>query len=114
MSFPRFLLDTKPGPAVVFHADADRSPHFIIKAGAEGVVASVKCDGLWIKLAEHINGAEEWDNEVLIPLADVHDTITAVRAAFCDTPKEDSCPGCGGTTGGNHFDCENPERSATP
>jgi len=42
----------------------DRYPHFSIEAGATGTVTESSDDLICLRMDRHVEGAEEWDNEV--------------------------------------------------
>jgi hypothetical protein len=44
--------------------DVDRYPHFLARAGATGTVTTDD-DVFTVRMDEHIDGAEEWDNEIV-------------------------------------------------
>lgn len=52
------------GTKVRLKRNVERYPHFIAKKGSTGVVTSSDEDNLWVKMDEHLDGAEEWDNEI--------------------------------------------------
>jgi hypothetical protein len=42
----------------------ERFPHFTAPAGAVGVITRSEAFSIALKLDDHLDGAEEWDNEV--------------------------------------------------
>ena len=55
------------GQRVRLKRDVDRYPSFIAKKGMEGTVVAIPGPddmNLAVKMDDHIDGAEEWDNEV--------------------------------------------------
>lgn len=55
----------KVGARVRLKQDVERYPHFIAKAGSEGIVTSADPDDYGVRLDMPLPGAEEWDNQVL-------------------------------------------------
>lgn len=53
------------GTRVRLRRDVDRYPFFIAPEGATGTVVECSCDALLVKMDEHIDGCEEWDNEIM-------------------------------------------------
>ncbi len=53
------------GDRVRVRSELEFFPHFIVKPGATGVVswAQEGCP-VWVKMDDHIDGCEYWDNEV--------------------------------------------------
>ncbi len=45
--------------------NVERFPHFIARAGMVGTVTEATEEIVCIKMDEHLDGAEEWDNEVV-------------------------------------------------
>lgn len=70
MSASNALMNETPAPTLVVGArvrlkeDVDRFPHFIAPAGATGTISGIEAGITWVKMDEHIPGAEEWDNEI--------------------------------------------------
>jgi hypothetical protein len=64
------LLNAPPklppiGARVRLRRDVERYPHFIARAGMVGTVTEADADsGVSVKLDEHLDGAEEWENQV--------------------------------------------------
>lgn len=54
----------REGARVRLTRDVDRYPHFVAPKGAEGTITKNWDDLIAVKLDEHLEGAEEWDNEV--------------------------------------------------
>jgi hypothetical protein len=54
------------GSRVALAQDIDRFPHFIANKGEMGKVVDVTDDFVSVKMDNHISGAEEWDNEVMV------------------------------------------------
>lgn len=52
------------GTRVRLRHDVDRYPHFIALKGMLGTVAIVQSGLIGVRLDEHLDGAEDWDNEV--------------------------------------------------
>lgn len=55
----------RPGHCVRFVAPVDRRPHFLVQAGETGIVVDVE-GSVTILLDELHDGAEDWDNELII------------------------------------------------
>lgn len=53
------------GARVVLAGTIDRFPHFMVKAGATGVVTVSDERTIAVKMDDHVKGAEEWDNEIV-------------------------------------------------
>lgn len=51
------------GAIVSFKRDVHRHPHFIVRAGMRGVVTHNDGEEVHVKLFDHLEGAEEWNNE---------------------------------------------------
>ncbi len=74
----------KVGARVRLRQDVDRYPHFIAREGSTGVVSHSDDENFWVKLDDHLDGAEEWDNEVQWFgdfLRDVNDDLEVVTVA---------------------------------
>ena len=55
----------KVGDRVKLLRDVDRFPDFIAHKGATGTVCCVEINGdLAVTMDDHIDGAEEWDNDI--------------------------------------------------
>jgi hypothetical protein len=54
------------GQRVRVKRDLDFYPHFQLKAGDEGVIVEVVSGDtlVWVCIDRHVEGCEEWDNEV--------------------------------------------------
>lgn len=53
------------GSRVRLKQDIERFPHFFVPAGATGTVSCADDDAtFWVRMDEHIEGAECWDNEI--------------------------------------------------
>lgn len=83
-------MTTKPilsqltvGTRVRLVSPADRYPNFIVMPGGMGTVADVSDECLWVKMDEHIDGAEEWDNciEWYLPCDDPCESLSIVEYA---------------------------------
>lgn len=55
----------KVGDRYVLSRDVDRYPHALVAAGSAGVVVSADKDAIDLKLDEHIEGLDEWDNALV-------------------------------------------------
>jgi len=53
------------GQRVRLRRNVERYPHFIAGAGLTGTVSYVDAAMVGVKMDEHIDGCEEWDNEVM-------------------------------------------------
>jgi len=53
------------GQRVRLRRNVERFPHFIAGAGLTGTVSYVDAAMVGVKMDEHIDGCEEWDNEVM-------------------------------------------------
>jgi len=62
------------GARVRLRHDVDRYPHFIAPAGALGTVTTID-DVYCVRMDDNIDGAGDWDNEVLWSLTDGDDPI---------------------------------------
>lgn len=76
--------DTTPyhGMRVRWPGPGDHHPHFVVPEGATGTVIRSSADGdpaIVVRLDQHLDGAEEWDNEVHWPLADVQHFFAEVE-----------------------------------
>lgn len=54
---------------------ADRFPFFLVHPGAKGTVTEVSEHLVTIKMDDHIDGCEEWDNEVIYNLPEHEDEL---------------------------------------
>ena len=59
--------DTKiaEGKRVRLLQNVDRFPHFVARKGITGTVTEVTDQFVSVKMDDHIDGAEEWDNEIV-------------------------------------------------
>ena len=77
------LLRLRPGDPVRLLRGAGRYPHFILGAGATGVISSNELEPdlhwgtLWVRIDEHVPGAEEWDNRVSFSI-DFYGSLEAI------------------------------------
>lgn len=53
------------GARVRLKCNVERFPHFIAKAGSEGIVTSADPEDYSVRLDEPLSGAKEWDNQVI-------------------------------------------------
>lgn len=58
-------IDLKMGDRVRLRRDVERYPHFIARAGMTGTVVIADHDTIAVRMDEHLDGCEEWDNEVI-------------------------------------------------
>lgn len=54
---------------------ADRFPFFLVPPGAKGTVTEVSDNVVCIKMDEHIDGCEGWDNEVIYNLPEYEEEL---------------------------------------
>lgn len=55
----------QPGYQFTLRRDVDRFPDFVARKGMTGTVVSVLQDGtIAARMDQHLDGAEEWDNEI--------------------------------------------------
>jgi len=56
--------EMKVGSRVALATDVDRFPNFVANKGEMGTVTVMDTDAVYIKMDNHIDGAEEWNNEI--------------------------------------------------
>jgi hypothetical protein len=59
------LTDLNVGDRITLIDEVDRFPHFIASKGAKGTVEFTEADTICISMDDHIDGCEEWDNEIV-------------------------------------------------
>lgn len=58
-------IKIQPGYRFTLRHDVDRYPDFVARQGNTGTVTAVQADGLIVaRMDNHIEGAEQWDNEL--------------------------------------------------
>lgn len=57
-------VPVKVGDRVELARDVDRFPHFLAPKGLTGVVSSLDEYVITVRLDEHLDGAEDWENEI--------------------------------------------------
>jgi hypothetical protein len=62
----------KVGDRVVLMRDEERFDHFVMPAGLIGVVTLVEVDTCHIRMEQPVEGAEHWDNELIIGRDDLY------------------------------------------
>lgn len=67
------------GTPVILTADVDRFPDAYVRAGAIGIVVEWSDGGVFVELAEPVDGLEEWDNVLAVHYPD-EDGNAPVRA----------------------------------
>ena len=87
------------GSRIRLRHDIDRFPHFIARKGSTGVVTRSDDDLFSVKMDEHIDGAEEWGNEVMwtddfLGEADGDVEVMAIRTRR-NHRRNATCPKCG-------------------
>ena len=53
------------GTQIMLRRSIDRFPHFIVEQGATGTVVEFSDGLVRVKMDDHIEGCEEWDNEIV-------------------------------------------------
>ena len=53
------------GQRVTLVHEADRFPHALVPAGATGTVNHVDAGMIGVRLDEHVEGLEEWENDLM-------------------------------------------------
>lgn len=65
----------RAGDRVRLRELVERFPHFEAPAGATGTVTVADRGGVWVRLDEHLPGAEEWANEIHFETADEAESV---------------------------------------
>ena len=73
----------KEGERVELKHDVDRRPHFVAEAGEQGTVSYTHDDAhggtIAVRMDTHIDGAEEWNNEVQWDAAIVNGVLVSAN-----------------------------------
>lgn len=59
------LSDLKVGDRICLVDYVERYPNFIADPGMTGTITTIDGFEIWAKMDKHIDGCEEWDNEIL-------------------------------------------------
>jgi len=63
-------MSVKEGDRITLAEYVDRFPFFLVEPGATGTVTEASDKLITVKMDAHIDGCEEWDNEIIFNLPD--------------------------------------------
>lgn len=86
----------KVGDRYVLSREVDRYPHALIAAGSAGIIVSADKEAIDLKLDEHHEGLEEWDNALVWYSDGFGMTVKQMIASFhADAAPEEPAPAPG-------------------